>query len=140
MQGHTCVTKAHKISIDLLLTNRKFSFQLTHGKETGIKDVHFLILPSWRLKNFVLKPKTIILNSHETVVVQMKTNNYHFFKKICNFFLYVTYFLLLIKRQIIQRNNAPLIIKKLKGEIYKTRALKVSKTFCKLKWKLYRSQ
>lgn len=45
VQGHTCLTKTHKISIDLLLTNRKFSFQLTQGIETGINDVHFLILP-----------------------------------------------------------------------------------------------
>ena len=47
VQGHTCLTKTHKISIDLLLTNRKFSFQLTQSIETGINDVHFLILPSF---------------------------------------------------------------------------------------------
>ena len=46
VQGHTCPTKTHKISIDLLLTNCKFSFQLTQSIETGINDVHFLILPS----------------------------------------------------------------------------------------------
>ena len=46
VQGNTCLTKTHKISIDLLLTNCKFSFQLTQSIETGINDVHFLILPS----------------------------------------------------------------------------------------------
>lgn len=40
---HTCFTKVHKSSIDLVLTNQKSSFQLTQATKTGItSDIHLL--------------------------------------------------------------------------------------------------
>ena len=40
---YTCYSKTHKSSIELKLTNKTSSFQLTKATETGISHVHLLI-------------------------------------------------------------------------------------------------
>ena len=42
-ESHTCFAKTHKYSIDLVLTNQKYSFQLIQTTETGISDVRVLV-------------------------------------------------------------------------------------------------
>ena len=39
----TCFTKAHKWTIDLILTNKKSCFQKTKVTGTGLSDIHKLI-------------------------------------------------------------------------------------------------
>ena len=43
VKGYTCYSQTHKSSIDLILTNKTSSFQLTKATETGVSDVHPLI-------------------------------------------------------------------------------------------------
>ena len=59
VESSTCFTKHNKSTIDLLLTNKSMSFQVTNTSETGISDCHKLI--SSFMKSYVsrLKPKTI---------------------------------------------------------------------------------
>ena len=40
---YTCYSKTHKSSVDIILTNKTSSFQLTKARETGISGVHLLI-------------------------------------------------------------------------------------------------
>ena len=37
IKDYTCFTKTHKSSIDLILTNKEHSFQLTKTTETGVR-------------------------------------------------------------------------------------------------------
>ena len=59
VKGNTCFTKNNKSTIDLLLTNKPMSFQVTNTTETGLSDCHKII--SSFMKSFIsrLKPKTI---------------------------------------------------------------------------------
>ena len=55
----TCLTKAHKSTIDLILTNKEGCFQKTKVTETGLSDFHRLISTFLRSKFCRLKPKKI---------------------------------------------------------------------------------
>ena len=65
IKDYTCFTKTHKSSIDLILTNKEHSFQLTKTTETVVSDVHLLLsifmkseatrLPQNRLCTEILK-------------------------------------------------------------------------------------
>ena len=59
VKSNTCFTKNNKSTIDLLLTNRPMSFQVTNTTEAGLSDCHKLI--SSFIKSYIsrLKPKTI---------------------------------------------------------------------------------
>ena len=61
VKSNTCFTKNNKSIIDLLLTNKPMSFQMTNTTETGLSDCHKLI--SSFMKSYIprLKPKTIFL-------------------------------------------------------------------------------
>ena len=61
VECHTCFTKTHKTSIDLLLTNRKSSFQLTQATETGIC---IMKVQTVRLK----PPKKLFLETTNTLM------------------------------------------------------------------------
>ena len=43
VKRNTCFTKTNKFTIDLLLTNKPMSFQMTNTTETGLNDCHKLI-------------------------------------------------------------------------------------------------
>ena len=59
VKRNTCFTKNNKSTIDLLLTNKPMSFQMTNTAETGLSDCHKLI--SSFMKSYIsrLKLKTI---------------------------------------------------------------------------------
>ena len=54
---YTCSTKIHKSSIDVILTNKEDSFQLTKMTETGASDVHLLISTFMKAQTTCLPPK-----------------------------------------------------------------------------------
>ena len=57
IKDYTCFTKTHKSSIDLILTNKEHSFQLTKTTETGVSDVHLLISTFMKAQITRLPPK-----------------------------------------------------------------------------------
>ena len=59
VKRNTCFTKNNKSTIDLLLTNKPMSLQVTNIAETGLSDCHKLI--SSFMKSYIsrLKLKTI---------------------------------------------------------------------------------
>ena len=56
IKDYTCFTKTHKSSIDLILTNKEHSFQLTKTTETGVSDVHLLISTFMKAQTTRLPP------------------------------------------------------------------------------------
>ena len=65
VKRNTCFTKSNKSTIDLLLTNKPMSFQLTNTTETGLSDCHKLI--SSFMKSYIsrLKRKTIFYRNYK---------------------------------------------------------------------------
>ena len=62
VECHTCFTKNHKTSIDLLLTNRKSSFQLTQATETGICIMKVQTVRLKSPKKLFLETTNILMN------------------------------------------------------------------------------
>ena len=57
VKGYTCYSETHRSSIDLILTNKTFLFELTKATETGISDVHLLISTYMKTQTTRLKSK-----------------------------------------------------------------------------------
>ena len=62
---HSYFLKVRKSSIELLLTNRKSSFQLTQVRETGISDVHLLVSTFMKAQTVCLKPQKIACSNYK---------------------------------------------------------------------------
>ena len=60
MKDYTCFTKTHKSSIDLILTNKEHSFQLTKTTETHASDFHLLISTFMKAQTTHLPPKKVV--------------------------------------------------------------------------------
>ena len=60
VKRYTCYSSTHKSSIDLILTNKTSSFQLTKATETGISDVHLLISTYMKTQTTRLKSKKFL--------------------------------------------------------------------------------
>ena len=65
VKRNTCFTKSNKSTIDLLLTNKRTSFQLTNTTDTGLSDCHKLI--SSFMKSYIsrLKARTIFYRNYK---------------------------------------------------------------------------
>ena len=60
VRDYTCFTETHKSSIDLVLTNKEHSFQLTEMTETGVSDVNLLISTFIKAQTTCLPPKNVM--------------------------------------------------------------------------------
>ena len=83
VKSNTCFTKNNKSTIDLLLTNKPMSFQVTNTTETGFSDFHKPI--SLLTKSYIsrLKPKFIFYRNYknfdeEKFVKDVKAANFSF--------------------------------------------------------------
>ena len=65
VKGYTCYSKTHMSSIDLILTNKTSSFQLTEATETGISDVHLLISTYVKTQTTHLKSKKFLYRDYK---------------------------------------------------------------------------
>ena len=61
VKSETCFMNNHKSAIDLILTNKPRSFQITNVTETGISDCHKLITTFMKLTFLVLNRKMSII-------------------------------------------------------------------------------
>ena len=64
VKGHTCYSKTHKSSIDLIL-NKTSSVQLKKATETGISDVHLLISTNMKMQTTRLKSKKFLYRDYK---------------------------------------------------------------------------
>ena len=65
VKGYTCYSKTRKLSIDLILTNKTSSFQLTKATETGISDIHLLISTYMKTQTTRLKSKKFLYRDYK---------------------------------------------------------------------------
>ncbi len=65
VRGKTCFTSNHSSSIDVILTNRKRSFQKTSAFEMGLSDCHLLVATCMKSCIPRLKPKKITYRSYK---------------------------------------------------------------------------
>ena len=65
VKGNNCYSKTHKSSVDLILTNKTPSFQLTKATETGISDVYLLISTYMKTKTTPLKSKKFLYRDNK---------------------------------------------------------------------------
>ena len=61
----TCFKSPQGSCIDLMLTNRKHSFQYTQAFETGMSDHHLMIYTMFKAKFLKIPPKTIRYRSYK---------------------------------------------------------------------------
>ena len=67
-ESHTCFAKTHKYSIDLVLTNQKYPFQLIQATEIGISDVRLLLSTFVNTETVRLKHKKMFLKITNTFI------------------------------------------------------------------------
>ena len=142
VKRNTCFTKNSKSTIDLLLTNKPMSFQVTNTTETGLSDCHKLI--SSFMKSYIsrLKPKTIFYRNYknfdeEKSVKDVKAADFSFSNNDPNenySVLSDTFSKLVdrhapLKMKIQRRNHATFISREMRKAIY-TRS-RLRNKFCK---------
>ena len=60
-----CLINNHKLTIDLILTNKPQSFQIKNVTETGVSDCHKLITTFMKYYISRLKPKNVQYHSYK---------------------------------------------------------------------------
>ena len=137
-----CFTKNNKSTIDLLLTNKPRSFQVTNTTETVLSDCHKLISSFMQSYISRLKPKTIYYRNYknfdeEKFVKDVKAADFSFSNNDPNenySVLSDTFSKLVdrhapLKMKIQRGNHAPFISKEMRKAIY-TRS-RLRNKFCK---------
>ena len=127
VKRNTCFTKNNKPTIDLLLTNKPMSFQMTNTTQTGLSDCHKLI--SSFIKSYIsrLKPKTIFYRNYknfdeEKSVKDVKAADFSFsnndpnenYSVLSDTFSKVVDRYAPLKEKIQRGNHTPLISKEMK--------------------------
>ena len=64
VKSETCFMNNHKSTIDLILTNKSRSFQITNVTETGVSDCHKLTTTFMKSHISRLKPRNIHYRSY----------------------------------------------------------------------------
>ena len=130
VEGYTCYSKTHKSSIDLILTNKTYSFQLTKATETGISDAHLLISTYMKTQTTRLKSKKFLYRDYKrfderTFLLELESKsltrnsissneNYEY---LSYQFADVVNKHAPLKTKVLRGNNAPFINKQLRKEI-----------------------
>ena len=65
VKSETCFMNNHKSAIDLILTNKPRSFQITNVTETGVSDCHKFIITLMESYISRLKPKNVHYRSYK---------------------------------------------------------------------------
>ena len=65
VKSETCFMNNHKSTIDLILTNKPRSFQITNVTETGVSDCHKFIITLMESYISRLKPKNVHYRSYK---------------------------------------------------------------------------
>ena len=152
---YTCITKNHKSTIDLILTNKPHSFQASLTTETGKSDYHKLISTSLRVYIAKLKPKTILYRDYKKFdekhfLNDLQKQNFTYgevdhnknYDNLIKCFSEIVEKHAPLKKKIIRGNHAPFMTKTMRKEIY-TRS-RLRNNFNKIpsndNWKKYKKQ
>ena len=150
VKDYTCFTKTYKSSIDLILTNKEHSFQLTKTTETGVSDVHLLISAFMKAQPTRLPLKKVmyrdVKNFNEKAFLESFSRKSDDSKENYEFLSYQFQSMVNkhapLKTKIVRGNNAPFVNKALRKEIYKRSALrnKFLKDSSGSNWQKYQKQ
>ena len=137
IKDYTCFAKTLKSSIDLILTKKEHSFQLTKTTETGVSDVHLLISTFMRTQTICLPPKKVMYRDFKNLNekaflenVKLKNLSRKNDDSNENYELFSYQFQSLVnkhaplKTKIVLGNNAPFVNKTLRKETSKRNALR----------------
>ena len=137
VKGYTCYSKTRKSSIDLILTNKTSSFQLTKATETGISDVHLLISTYMKTQTARLKSKkllymdykrfnerAVLLESESKTLTRNSISSNENYEYLSYQFADVVNKHAPLKTKVLRGNNAPFINKQLRKKIYRRSLLK----------------
>ena len=148
----TCFKSTKGTCIDLILTNKKFSFQFSDTYETGLSDCHTLIYTMFKSTFYKLKPKKIIYRNYKMFneeaflkeIVYTLSNT----KNVCNYENFEMCLLSILnkhaplKQKIIRGNDKPFISKTAQKEIFERSKLKnkYNKTGLESDWANFKKQ
>ena len=121
----------HKSTIDLILTNKPQSFQITNVTETGVSDCHKLITTFMKSYISRLKPKNVHYRSYknfneEKFLIDVKEADFSFktsnpdenYSVLTNVFSNIVNIHAPLKKKILRGNDAPFMNKELRKAIY----------------------
>ena len=127
----TCITKTHKSTIDLILTNKPLSFHLSSTCETGISDHHRLILTFMGAHIVRLKPKVITYRNYknfnkESFLNDLNERTFNFnkldanqsYESLTKHFLEVVNKHAPLKQRTVRDNHAPFMDRHFQKQIY----------------------
>ena len=129
----TCWKSENGSSIDLILSNRKFSLQLTGAAELGVSDFHLYVYTMLKTTFSKLPPKRFVYRSYkkfddkaflsdlENSLGDLVNADYEFFDKV---FSAVLDRHAPLKTKVLRGNNQPHVSKHLRKEIMKRSRLK----------------
>ena len=130
----TCFKSKMGTNIDLILTNKKSSFQFSDTFETGLSDCHSLVHTTFKSTFYKLPPKKVTYRNfknfdHNQFISEVDYNLQRSLvsDEFTYFFNIVTSVLnkhAPLKTQIIRGNNKPFITKDVRKEIWKRSRLK----------------
>ena len=131
LKSETCFMNNHKSAIDLILTNKPRSFQITNVTETGVSDCHKLITTFMKSYIFRLKPKNVHYRSYknfneEKFLSDVKEANFSFktsnsdenYLDLTKVFSNIVNIHVPLKKEILRGNDAPFMNKELRKTIY----------------------
>ena len=68
VKPETCLMNNHKLTIDLILTNKPQSLQITNVTETGVSNCHKLMSTFMKYYISRLKPKSVHYRSYKNLL------------------------------------------------------------------------
>ena len=131
VKSETCFINNHKSAIDLILTNKPRSFQITNVTDTGVRDCHKLITTFMKSYIFRLKPKNVHYRSYKTFneesfLSKVKEADFSFkasnpnenYSVLTNVFSNIVSIHVPLKKKILRGKDAPFMNKELRKVIY----------------------
>ena len=130
-KSEACFMNNHKSTIDLILTNKPRSFQITNVTEAGVSDCHKLITTFMKSHISRLKPRHVHYRSYkhfneEKFLSDVKETDFSFktsnpdenYLVLTNVFSNVVNIHALLKKKILRENDAPFMNKELRKANY----------------------
>ena len=143
--------KTHKLTIDLILTNKGKCFQKAKVTETGLSDFHKLISSFLRSHISRLKPKAIYYKNYkkfheQKLLKDVKNTNFCFnsddpndnFELITELFSKIVNKHAPLKKKFLRDNQAPFMNKELRKAIYDRSKLRIDSVKRGLRKMLYK--
>ena len=133
--NNTCFKSSKGTCIDLILTNKKMSFQHTNSFETGLSDCHHLIYSMFKMSYLKQKPVKYTYRKYKDYNLDSfkcdlrhnlnKYNTASDFSTFSSIFSEILNLHAPLKQKMIRGNHKPFISKSLRKEMMKRAHLKI---------------